>query len=131
MSNQECKMQMLDLYFSEFSFVHKREIPCSQEYDTSFQINYAVSNEDENKIKVTIDTSVKDKAESVSVELQTVGIFNIEKQDIEDKLYAHLVKVNTIAIMLPFIRSQISLLTTQPGITPIMLQPINVNAIVD
>ena len=131
MSNQECKMQMLDLFFSEFNFVHKREISCSQEYDTSFQINYAVSNEDENKIKVTIDTSVKDKAECVSVELQTVGIFNIEKQDIEEELYAHLVKVNTIAIMLPFIRSQISLLTTQPGITPIMLQPINVNAIVD
>ena len=33
--------------------------------------------------------------------------------------------------MMPFIRSQVSLLTTQPGLTPILLQPIDVNALVD
>ena len=31
----------------------------------------------------------------------------------------------TVAIMFPFIRSQITLLTTQPGMTPIVLPPIN------
>lgn len=36
-----------------------------------------------------------------------------------------IINANTIAIMFPFIRSQVSLLTTQPGMSPIMLPPIN------
>ena len=37
----------------------------------------------------------------------------------------NIVKTNTVAIMFPFIRSQVTLLTTQPGMTPIVLPPIN------
>ena len=36
-----------------------------------------------------------------------------------------IIKTNTVAIMFPFIRSQVTLLTTQPGMTPIVLPPIN------
>ena len=36
-----------------------------------------------------------------------------------------------ISIIFPFIRSQVSLLTTQPGITPIMIPPINLNSLID
>ena len=31
----------------------------------------------------------------------------------------------------PYIRSQISLLTTQPGLHPVMLPPMNINALLD
>ena len=37
----------------------------------------------------------------------------------------NIIKNNTVAIMFPFIRSQVTLLTTQPGMTPIVLPPIN------
>lgn len=36
-----------------------------------------------------------------------------------------IIEKNTVAIMFPFVRSQVSLLTTQPGMTPIVLPPIN------
>lgn len=36
-----------------------------------------------------------------------------------------LINANTVAIMFPFIRSQVSLMTTQPGMSPIVLPPIN------
>ena len=36
-----------------------------------------------------------------------------------------IIKKNTVAIMFPFVRSQISLLTTQPDMVPIVLPPIN------
>ncbi len=39
----------------------------------------------------------------------------------------NIVKTNTVAIMFPFIRSQVTLLTTQPGMTPIVLPPIQQN----
>lgn len=131
MNNTECKIQMLDLYFSKYSFSQERNKKIEEEYSTSFNINYAENNDDDSKIKVTIDTSVSDKGGELVLELQAVGIFNIEKENTEKSIYEHLVQVNTVAIMFPFIRSQISLLTTQPGIKPIMLPPINLNALID
>ena len=36
-------------------------------------------------------------------------------------------KPNAVAIMFPFLRSQISLLTTQPDMIPVVLPAININ----
>lgn len=131
MSNKECKIQMVDLFFSKYSFTHERKDKKNEEYNTSFSINYAMNNEDDSKIKVTIDTSVTNKTGNIALELQTVGIFKIDKTDLDENVYEHLIKVNTVAIIFPFIRSQVSLLTTQPGITPIMIPPINLNVLID
>ena len=132
MNKTECKLQMLDLYFSKFDFIQNRDKRSEDpEYNTSININYAINSKDETKIKTTIDTIVKDKSESILVNLQTVGIFRMDKNDVDADVYDHLIKVNTVAIMLPYIRSQISLITTQPGIIPIMIPPINVNSLAE
>ena len=128
MNNTQCKLQMLDLYFSKYDFTHIREKE-DTEYSTSFRIEYAINSTDDTKVKVTIDTSIANSSETVKLNLQTVGIFQIEKNDIDDNTYEDLVKMNTIAIIFPFIRSQVSLLTTQPGMAPIVMPPININAL--
>lgn len=43
----------------------------------------------------------------------------------DDGREQNIVNNNTVAIMFPFIRSQVSLLTTQPGMIPIVLPAIN------
>ena len=130
MDNNECKLQMIDLYFSKYEFKQERGKE-SQEYNTSFQIEYAINSEDETKVKVTIDTMVVNEPNSIVLNLQTVGIFKIDKVNTDETTYDHLIKANTVAIIFPFIRSQISLLTSQPGMMPIMLPPININALVE
>lgn len=130
MDNNECKLQMIDLYFSKYEFKQERGKE-SQEYNTSFQIEYAINSEDETKVKVTIDTIVANEPNSIVLNLQTVGIFKIDKVNTDETTYDHLIKANTVAIIFPFIRSQISLLTSQPGMMPIMLPPININALVE
>lgn len=130
MDNNECKLQMIDLYFSKYEFKQERGKE-SQEYNTSFQIEYAINSEDETKVKVTIDTMVANEPNSIVLNLQTVGIFKIDKANTDETTYDHLIKANTVAIIFPFIRSQISLLTSQPGMMPIMLPPININALVE
>ena len=130
MDNNECKLQMIDLYFSKYEFKQERGKE-SQEYNTSFQIEYAINSEDETKVKVTIDTMVANEPNSIVLNLQTVGIFKIDKVNTDETTYDHLIKANTVAIIFPFIRSQISLLTSQPGLMPVMLPPININALVE
>lgn len=132
MGNADCKLQMNQLYFSKFDFAYdgKEE---DTDYRTSFQIEYAVNRKDASKFRITIDTSVKNKSESIVLNLQTVGVFTIvnDGDDTNNDIDEHLIKVNTVAIMLPFIRSQISLLTAQPGLKPVLLPPININALME
>ena len=130
MDNNTCKIQMLDLYFSKFDFKQERGTD-SKEYNTSFQIEYAVNSEDDTKVRVVVDTTVTNEAQSVVLNVQTVGIFKVDKLDIDDATYEHLIKANTVAIIFPFIRSQVSLLTTQPGMMPVMIPPININALIE
>ena len=67
--------------------------------------------------------------DGIVLTLETVGLFRVEKVDKET--YDQLIKSNTVAIMFPYIRSQVSLLTTQPGIQPIMIPTMNINALIE
>ena len=129
MNDTQCKIQMLDLYFSKYSFNHVRGKE-DTEYSTSFKIEYAINSGDETKVKVTIDTTVANSTETIKLDLQTIGIFQIDKNDIDEATYEHLIKANTIAIIFPFIRSQVSLLTTQPGMMPVIIPPIYIFALI-
>lgn len=130
MAKNECKLQILDLYFSKFDFSMSREDD-NREYNTSFNVEYAINNNDNSKVRVTVDTLISNSTNSISLTLQTIAVFNIEKDDMEDALYEQIMKQNTVAIIFPFIRSQISLLTTQPGMPPIILPPMNIAALLN
>ena len=128
MDKNDCMLQLHELFFSKYNFAQTREDE-DKNYKTSFRIDYAVSKQDSSKFRIKINTSIKNETESVILNLETIGIFSVDKEIDENNVSEHVIKVNTVAIMLPFIRSQISLLTTQPGMEPILLPPINVNAL--
>lgn len=129
MNDTQCKIQMLDLYFSKYSFNNARG-KVDSEYTTSFKIEYAINSGYNTKVKVTIDTTIANSTETIKLDLQTIGIFQIDKNDIDEATYDQLIKANTVAIIFPFIRSQVSLLTTQPGMMPVIIPPININALI-
>ena len=130
MNNSECKLKMLELYFSKFDFsCEGTSEKVDKAYKTSFKIGYAINKQNDSVLKICIDTLVKDEEGLIKLNLQTIGIFEVDKTDLDDDTYAHLIKLNTVAIMLPYIRSQISLLTTQPGMLPVMIPPIDVNSL--
>ena len=54
------------------------------------------------------------------------GIFSIS----EDSVLGKKVLVNnTVAILFPYLRSQLTLLTSQPGFEPVILPVMNINAL--
>ena len=130
MERRDCMLQMDELYFSSFDFEQSRE-DSNTEYDVSFHIEYAKNKKDSAKFRVMIRTAVENKTGSVRIRLDTVGIFTIENFELDRDLNERILKANTVAIMFPYIRSQISLLTTQPGLNPVMLPPMNINALLD
>lgn len=122
------KLEMIDLYFSKFSFSqHKTEGKI--DLFTQFKINCFQNSKDNSLYRVEINTHINDKNYTFLLDLQTVGIFRLDKTNLDQETIKNIIKRNTIAIMFPYVRSQISLLTAQPGMMPIMLQPIDTSQI--
>lgn len=134
MDTKECKslLQMNDLYFSKFIFENnKTKGKGETKVDVSYKILGDIDEQTKNKVKVQIDLNISSEDESISLFLQTIGLFEIEDKNLDPTTKDFILKRNTIAIMFPFIRSQVALITTQPGLQPIMLKPIDVNALVE
>ena len=131
MRENDSVLKMKDLYFSKFSFMNNREQK-SIHVQIKHNARYESIEEDDNARRVVIDTVVLNEESKNILSLQTVGIFAIQndKKDakLDDDTIEFILSRNTLAIMFPFIRSQIVLLTTQPGMSPILMQQINVNS---
>lgn len=126
-------LEMRDLYFSKFMVENNRvsETTTKAMVDISYNISGNIDEHNRDKCQVQIDLNVTTEDEKFSLFLQTVGCFEIVDKTMDEQSKNFLLKRNTISIMFPFIRSQVALMTTQPGMQPIMLEPIDVNALIE
>lgn len=111
------------LYFDKISYSRKEiELPPQMSYEMHF--NRGIDLIDGSKYKVSLTAEIKSENEAVEISATIIGVFVCECDD--EKLKNTLVKDNTIAIMFPYLRSQISLVSTQPDFAPVILPAINV-----
>lgn len=74
------------------------------------------------KEELTINLVANLKCDGIfDLNVEAVGVFGVSEKELEQ------LKPNAVAIMFPFLRSQISLLTTQPEMIPVVLPAININ----
>ena len=67
------------------------------------------------------------KPEEYDFEINLSGYFSFnDASDLNDKQKKDIIGTNTIAIMMPYMRSQVSLLTAQPEVECVVLPPFNV-----
>lgn len=125
----QSNLKIVDLYHEKFEFYQSR-LEQRMKLTPTFNVNYSENSNNRNQIKVQIDTCIKDSEGNYRLTLSTIGIFELDKEGVAEDIAQSILKKNTTSIMFPYIRSQISLLTTQPGIQPILIPPINVNALV-
>lgn len=75
--------------------------------------------------EVILETTVSDEEEKVFVNVKGRAVFFTKQENMD------ILEKNTIAIMFPYIRSYISIVTTQPGMNPIVLPAMNIVAMVN
>lgn len=69
-----------------------------------------------------------DKPDEYSFDISLTGFFAIEDcPNITQELKNDLVSKNAIAILMPYLRSEVSLLTAQPGMECVVLPAFNIN----
>lgn len=89
------------------------------------QVEHSLRKESDGVFEVLLETTVSDKDEKVFVNVKGRAVFSTQQENMD------ILEKNTIAIMFPYIRSYISIITTQPGMNPIVLPAMNIVAMVN
>ena len=112
------ELKMVNFYFSEAN-VSRSSAVSDGAYNAD--IKKEVKKIEEHKYDIILTLIIT--KEDLNLLVKANATFILETNDYAKE--ETLINANTVAIMFPFIRSQVSLLTTQPGMSPIILPPIN------
>ncbi len=124
--DNESLITMLDFYFSEIKFNNNKRTTETTKINCQNRVEYHFDETDKTLVTVKINTELNSDNNSINLSVSAVGVFSIP---LELEARDYICKANTVAIMFPFVRSEITLLTAQPGLMPIMLPPVDVNAL--
>jgi len=112
-------LKMNKFYFKNYSFERLAVIE-DGEYDINLERE--INKIAEHTYEVTLTTDIVKHDIKLNVVAKAEFLYEAEEYSREKSL----VETNTVAIMFPFVRSQVTLMTSQPGMVPIVLPAINV-----
>ena len=114
---------MNNMYFNKLKFV--RSGPKNTK-EVEYKLSANIGADSDNHYKVTLILQGQ-KQDEYDVELELVGHFTLESSsELSTEKKDILMKKNAVSILMPYIRSQLSLLTAQPEVECQVLPPINV-----
>lgn len=115
------------LVFDEIKFERTGFKNDESKFDFNIEVMIGV-NSKSNKYKVTLKLLGK-KEKEYNLNITLTGFFSIdEEEQREDEFAKELINKNAVAIMMPYLRSQISLITAQPDVEVVLLPPFNINS---
>jgi len=121
--NGKSILTLLNLYVENISYT---AIESSNSNEPILQFSREVSEASDGAHEVRLGVA-GNYENGAAFSIVMVGVFRIETSEpINENAINTLYKDNTVAIMFPFLRTQLSLLTTQPGISPVLIQPMNI-----
>lgn len=116
-------LKLEDFYFSNIQFTRNDSFTNYDDKDVEISLGKKIETADGKLVvQIALRSYLKDHFE---LNLVAIGNFSCSSTDTNVELF----QKNAIAIMFPYIRSEVTLLTAQPNMKPIMLPPININAL--
>lgn len=101
------------------------------EKELVFKIQVQINKRAEKEYKVTLIFE-GDKEEEYHFLISLSGFFAIDsKEPLSDKKEEELVSRNAVAILMPYLRSEVTLLTAQPDTDSVVLPPFNINKMME
>ena len=128
MKNINSILTLQNLVFDKIEFDRKG---FKNEEEIEFELQIQIGVGDDSAHRVTLVLKGEKKGE-YSIVISLSGFFKIEKQgEADDKTVQHLINKNAVAIMMPYLRSELTLLTAQPNTDSVVLPPFNINAMLE
>lgn len=114
------QLKLVDLMIVESSFSRtEKEI---QDAALEMEIEKDIQKQSEDQYEITLAVRLKEKNNQINIYVKSKAHFTTQQEN------TNLIKKNTIAIIFPYVRSHISSITSQPGMMPIVLPPMNIAA---
>ena len=117
-TDYESPLVLKNIIITEGHF--KRNEDSLENLELKVGVSHDVERLSEREYKITLELNVADPEEKLSVFVKGMAIFETKQEN------QMLIERNTLAIMFPYFRSYVSTLTTQPGMTPIVLPTMNI-----
>ena len=117
-TDYESPLVLKNIIITEGHF--KRNEDSLENLELKVGVSHDVERLSERQYKITLELNVADPEEKLSVFVKGMAIFETKQEN------QMLIERNTLAIMFPYFRSYVSTLTTQPGMTPIVLPAMNI-----
>lgn len=105
--------------FDRKGFKNDNELKCN--------LQVQIGMNEEEIFKVTLDLN-GEKSEEYDIQIVVSGYFTINhSQDLENDVIRDLINKNSVAILMPYLRSELTLLTAQPDTDSVVLPAFNIN----
>lgn len=122
--DNSCVLKLAHIVFDEITF-QRENFQTSSDLNLEFGFNFE-SGEDGNFIaRIRVAGNKENEYKFV---VRASGYFNTSESDKDGQTILY---QNAVAIIFPYIRSQITLLTAQPEVDPVVLQPFNIAQMVE
>ena len=119
----DCVLKLDHLVFDRISF---KRIGFANDNGIDYKFGFGFEEKSEHDIVVHLNV-IGQKEEEYKFQVSASGYFTLSSTNYKDLL----IRQNAVAIIFPYIRSQISLLTAQPEVTPVVLPPFNIAQMVE
>lgn len=119
----DCVLKLNHLLFDRISF---QRIGFANKKRVKYTFGFGFEEKGEHDVIVHLDVKGK-KEDEYKFQVSASGYFTLSSYDHKDLL----MRQNAVAIIFPYIRSQISLLTAQPEVSPVVLPPFNIAQMVE
>ena len=121
--SSESVLKLKRIYFNDLTF--SREDVEKSNIDVEVEKNQSTDNEYE----ITLNLSIANSEEKYTVNVSIVGVFEFS-ENADEVTKNIIIEKNTISILFPYVRSQVTLLTSQPDIKPMIIPPLNINNLI-
>lgn len=122
MGNYNSILNLQKLVFDRIEF-DRKGFKNTQELKFELQVQIGLNEDDLYKVTLVLNGTKQDE---YNVVISLSGFFRVEGQ-VEDKIVRDLINKNAVAILMPYLRSELTLLTAQPDTDSVVLPPFNIN----
>ena len=99
--------------------------------ELKFELQVQIGLDEDSMYKVTLVLSGT-KQDEYNIVISLSGFFKVEGQeDLGDKMVQDLINKNAVAILMPYLRSELTLFTAQPATDSVVLPPFNINKMLE
>ena len=120
--NSALTLQKMVFYRIEFN---RKGFKNNKELEFELQVQIGLDKNSTYKVTLVLNGTKQDEYDIV---ISLSGFFAVETQEeLDDNVVRNLINKNAVAILMPYLRSELTLLTAQPDTDSVVLPPFNIN----